>query len=134
MHLHHVDVKTAFLVGVLDDEVYTEQPPGFHSGPRGTVWKLHKSLYGLKQAPRAWHIALMKVLKDVGFVVSLADPGLFIKRTGFGANIYGQQGAPTNRFPGTQYCTQYFQIPVIYSPCGVYEHRLQQRFSHKLSS
>jgi hypothetical protein len=88
MHMHHVDVKTAFLNGVLEEEVYTEQPPGYHSGPKGSVWRLKKSLYGLKQAPRAWHIALVKVLNGSGFVVSKADPGLFIKKSKSGAYVY----------------------------------------------
>jgi hypothetical protein len=58
MHLNHVDVNTAFLNGLLEEKVCTEQPPDFHSGPKGAVWKLHISLYGLpvKQAPGAWQI------------------------------------------------------------------------------
>ncbi len=52
-------MKTAFLLGVGEEEVFTEQPPGFHGGPKGSVWRLHKSLHDMKQATSAWHIALL---------------------------------------------------------------------------
>jgi hypothetical protein len=54
MHLHQMDVKTAFLNGKLDEDIYMTQPPGYVKGP-GMVCKLHRSLYGLKQAPRCWN-------------------------------------------------------------------------------
>ena len=80
LHMHQMDVKTAFLNGELTDLTYCEPPPGY-PGERGMVWKLHKALYGLKQAPRAWHECLVKALVAGGFVVTNADPGLFIKTT-----------------------------------------------------
>jgi len=55
MQIHQMDVKTAFLNGDLEKEIYIEQPEGFTQGDQHLVSKLHKSLYGLKQSPRDWN-------------------------------------------------------------------------------
>jgi len=76
--LRQLDVQNAFLHGVLEEEVYMHQPPGYVD-PRhpGYVCKLDKALYGLKQAPRAWYARLCGKLQRLGFVPSKADTSLF---------------------------------------------------------
>jgi hypothetical protein len=78
MHLHQLDVKTAFLNGELEESIYMVQPPGYEQGGPDTVCHLRKALYGLRQAPRAWHTKLKKELEQNGFKASEADAGLFI--------------------------------------------------------
>jgi hypothetical protein len=72
-------VKNTFLHGVLEEEVYMKQPPGYEN-PNAPhhVCKLDKSLYGLKQAPRAWFAKLSSKLQELGFLASKADTSLFI--------------------------------------------------------
>jgi hypothetical protein len=50
-----LDVKSAFLHGDLTENIYVEQPLGYHNGDTNKVYKLKKALYGLRQAPRAWY-------------------------------------------------------------------------------
>jgi hypothetical protein len=76
--IHQADIKTAFLHGDLEEEVYMEQPPGYGNGDRNMVWRLLKSLYGLKQAPRCWWIKLTAVLRKLGFEPCKSDPGIYI--------------------------------------------------------
>ncbi|KAJ1704622.1 hypothetical protein LUZ63_004403 [Rhynchospora breviuscula] len=79
--LFQMDVKSAFLNGWIDEEVYVQQPPGFvdHFNPNH-VFKLHKALYGLKQAPRAWYGRLCTFLLDNGFIRGKMDTTLFTKK------------------------------------------------------
>jgi len=76
-------VQNAFLHGVLEEEVYMYQPPGY-TDPRhpSFVCKLDKALYGLKQAPRAWYARLCKQLVALGFIPSKADTSLFFYNKG----------------------------------------------------
>jgi hypothetical protein len=87
LDLQQLDIKTAFLQGYLEEDIYVEQPPGFEQGEPGTACHLIKALYGLKQAPRAWHSRLHEELLVCGFEASTADPGLYI-HTGKTSNIY----------------------------------------------
>jgi hypothetical protein len=73
LEIHQVDVKTAFLNGELEEEVYVTQPPGFENGDGNTVCRLKKALYGLKQAPRAWHKTLNEKLHTMGYEVCKSD-------------------------------------------------------------
>ena len=80
LELHQMDVKTAFLNGDLEEEVYMKQPDGFVvSGSENKVCKLKKSLYGLKQAPRAWNNKIDGFLKSLGFKQSNEDFGIYIR-------------------------------------------------------
>jgi hypothetical protein len=75
-----MDVKSAFLNGSINEEVYVEQPPGFKDSEYPNhVYKLSKALYGFKQAPRAWYECLRDFLITNGFKVEKADPTLFTK-------------------------------------------------------
>ena len=77
--LHHLDVQNAFLHGVLEEEIYMKQPPGFEDkNAPSHVCRLDKALYGLKQAPRAWYSRLSQKLQALGFVPSKSDTSLFI--------------------------------------------------------
>ena len=63
-----MDVKTAFLNGIIQEEIYIEQPQGFEIHDREThVCRLKKALYGLKQAPRAWYSRIDSYLPSMGF-------------------------------------------------------------------
>jgi hypothetical protein len=78
-----MDVKSAFLNGLIKEEVYVEQPPDFESeGYPNHVYKLHKALYGLKQAPRAWYECLRDFLLKDGFKIGKADSTLFTRKMG----------------------------------------------------
>jgi hypothetical protein len=78
-----MDVKSAFLNGVLEEEVYVRQPPGFESEKYPhRVYKSRKALYGLKQAPRAWYGRLRGFLFERGFEMGKVDQTLFLLRKG----------------------------------------------------
>ena len=79
-HIHQLDVSTAFLHGDLEEEVYVEQPEGYHQGGPEMVWRLSKALYGLKQAGRQWWKRLQSELDIIGFKPIDGDPCLFVRR------------------------------------------------------
>lgn len=77
MQMTQFDVKTAFLNGDLEEEVFMHQPVGFDDNS-GRVCKLHKSLYGLKQASRCWNTKFKSFIECFGFKESDADPCVFV--------------------------------------------------------
>ena len=80
LEVHQMDVKTAFLHGVLDCDLYMEQPEGYVDPDKPDyVCKLNKGLYGLKQAARCWNETLDKHLIDSGFVKASADSCIYVK-------------------------------------------------------
>ncbi len=81
--LEQVDVTTAFLNGVLEDEVHMYQPGGYIvPGKEEFVCKLNKSIYGLKQSLQCWNNALDTHLKNIGFVQADSDLCIYYKTTG----------------------------------------------------
>ncbi|GJS83063.1 putative ribonuclease H-like domain-containing protein [Tanacetum coccineum] len=79
--VYQMDVKSAFLYGKIDEEVYVSQPPGFIDPkyPK-KVYKVVKALYGLHQAPRAWYATLSTFLLKNGYRRGTIDKTLFIKK------------------------------------------------------
>ena len=72
-----MDVKTIFLNGAIEEEVYIEHPKGFLiHGKESHVYRPKKALYGLKQAPRAWYARIDEYLVSLGFTKSDVDPNL----------------------------------------------------------
>ncbi|GJW57473.1 putative ribonuclease H-like domain-containing protein [Tanacetum coccineum] len=79
--VYQMDVKSVFLYGKIEEEVYVCQPPGFEDPDfPDRVYKVEKALYGLHQAPRAWYETLSTYLLDNGFQRGKIDKTLFIKR------------------------------------------------------
>ncbi|GAQ83662.1 putative retrotransposon protein [Klebsormidium nitens] len=80
LEVDQLDIKTAFLNGDLEEEIWMEQPELFETGGEKLACRLKKSLYGLKQAPRAWYLKLAAEMRELGFEPSAADPALFIRK------------------------------------------------------
>ena len=78
--LHQMDVKTSWLNGIIEEEVYIEHPEGFIvHGKECHVCKLKKDLYGLKQAPCTWYGWIDGILMSLGFTKSEVDLNLYHK-------------------------------------------------------
>ena len=78
-----LDVKTAFLFGELDEEIYMKQPKGFIvKGKEKKVCRLGKTIYGLKQAALQWNKQLHRSLLEMGFTHCKSDPGTYFKIIG----------------------------------------------------
>ncbi|GJS20123.1 putative ribonuclease H-like domain-containing protein [Tanacetum coccineum] len=79
--VYQMDVKSAFLYGTIEEEVYVHQPPGFVDPAHPhKVYKVVKALYGLHQAPKAWYETLSSFLLENGFRRGTIDKTLFIKK------------------------------------------------------
>ncbi|KAL3835280.1 hypothetical protein ACJIZ3_003671 [Penstemon smallii] len=81
LEVEQMDVKTAFLHGDLEEEIYMEQPEGFMvKGKENCVCKLKKSLYGLKQAPRQWYKKFDYVMEKQGYKKTTSDHCVFVQK------------------------------------------------------
>jgi hypothetical protein len=75
--IEHLDIKTAFLHGKLDEEVYIEQPEGYSVGPQ--VCRLKKAIFGLKQDARSWYKMIEPVLLAMDFKKCVNEPCIFYR-------------------------------------------------------
>uniref|UniRef100_A0A6N2L229 Retrovirus-related Pol polyprotein from transposon TNT 1-94 n=1 Tax=Salix viminalis TaxID=40686 RepID=A0A6N2L229_SALVM len=83
LELHQMDVKTAFLNGELEEEIYMDQPEGFvATGTENLVCRLRKSIYRLKQASRQWYIKFNDTILSYGFVEIIVDRCIYMKVSG----------------------------------------------------
>ena len=79
--IHHLDVKSAFLNGVLAETVFVRQPPSFAiKGVEHRVLQLRKALYGLRQVPRAWNAKLDAMLDELGFTQCTTEHALYMRQ------------------------------------------------------
>ena len=79
--VNHMDVKSAFLHGDLQEDIYMQQSEGFQEDP-SLVCRLNKSLYGLKQSPRAWYAKMDNFLLSLGLVRCKYDPNVYLQHIG----------------------------------------------------
>jgi hypothetical protein len=77
--LQQLDFDTAFLNAPVKEEIYMEQPEGFHEGKPGDKLKLIKALYGLKQAPHEWNETINAFMKGLGWVPTVSDSCVYVK-------------------------------------------------------
>ena len=81
LELERLDVKTTFLRGDLDEDIYMEQPEGFVQNQKGRlVCKLKKSLYGLKQSPRKWYKKFDSFMANQNFTRCEYDHCVYFKK------------------------------------------------------
>jgi transposase InsO family protein len=88
LEVHQMDVKTAFLNGDLEEEIYMDQPEGYIlEGEEQLVCKLSKTLYGLKQSPRAWYKKIDEYFASQSLIKSHVDPNIYVLRRSDGSFI-----------------------------------------------
>ena len=79
MYMAGVDVRSAYLYGDLEEEIYMKQPEGYEvKGQERKVYRLNKAIYGLKQGALVWWKALDKSMKELGFTRTQSDAGIFV--------------------------------------------------------
>ncbi|GKV39929.1 hypothetical protein SLEP1_g47623 [Rubroshorea leprosula] len=89
--VYHMDVKSAFLNGFLEEEIYIEQSEGFLvHGSEDMVYKLHKALYGMKQAPRAWYSRIDAYLMQQGSDVQTMEHFMLVMKKEFDMSNLGE--------------------------------------------
>ena len=89
IELEQMDVKTAFLHGSLDEEIFMAQPEGFiERGLEDNVCLLKKSLYGLKQSPRQWYLKFDEFMISHGYCISQFDSCVYYKFLSSSGGIY----------------------------------------------
>ncbi|MCO5599390.1 hypothetical protein L7F22_053492 [Adiantum nelumboides] len=80
--IHQMDVRTAFLHGELEEEIYMKQPPGYVSTEHlNYVCKILKSLYGLKQSPHQWYRHFHQCMLDLGYIRFTSEPNIYTRHT-----------------------------------------------------
>ena len=83
LELHQMNVKSAFLIGDLSEEVYMLQPEGFKAnGKENMVCRLKRSIYGLKQASCQWYLKFDKIVTSFSFIENKFDKGVYMKVSG----------------------------------------------------
>jgi len=86
--IYQMDVKSAFLNGVLNEKIYMEQPQGFIAvRQENKVYRLKKALYGLKQASHAWNQQFHGVLSELGFEWTYSDAGIYVRHQNKGDSL-----------------------------------------------
>ena len=115
--IESLDVKSAFLYGKLDEEIYMEQPSGFIiKGKEHLVLRLLRAIYGLKQAARAWWTELDRSLKEFGFKRLYVDAGIFVAQHPDGTLIF---------------LLAYIDDIIITGPTGTHVHQRKRDFMDK---
>ncbi|GKC69754.1 zinc finger, CCHC-type containing protein [Tanacetum coccineum] len=117
--IHQMDVKTAFLNGDLDEEIYMKQPEGFvMPGHESKVCKLKKSLYGLKQAPKQWHQKFDDVVLSNGFSLNQADKCVYSKFDASGKGVIICLYVDDMLIFGTDQDQKLYSMPVGFNNMG----------------
>jgi hypothetical protein len=87
--IYQLDVKSAFLNGFLEEEIYVEQPLGYIKAENESkVYKLKKALYGLKQAPRAWNTRIDRYFQENGFEKCPYEHAIYVKKEADGSILF----------------------------------------------